>query len=394
MKTHFIFLFCLLVLCACHSSKQEEDTCYLEPTTDYLEYPVESDAYIPLFNLYTFCEDSCEYLTFSNMWTRTLYIYDLLKEILVKRIVFQSEGPNGIGSDLFGYYMTDFNHIYIPNISQNVIYLSDTTAQIKQKILFDLTEEGDRPVPAYYTNIDDQQLVFRGDSLFVPQRLNNTFGNQMVEKSPVGIVIDTLNHQVTSLPMKHPQLISTADVRKTIEGAITYSRIYNGEDFVYSFCMDEELYKVSPDHKRIEKYKAKSRYLPKLDFKKSPDDFNQVLKLNCEFPAYGHLIYDPYREVYYRIVHLKTEFTNPREDFLKILHAGRGDFSIMILSKDFKVLGETRFPAFTYVNHIFFVREDGLYLSTSHFKRADYSDDKLCFQRLKLVWRGKQSSNK
>ena len=46
MKTHFIFLFCLLVLCACHSSKQEEDTCYLEPTTDYLEYPVESDAYI------------------------------------------------------------------------------------------------------------------------------------------------------------------------------------------------------------------------------------------------------------------------------------------------------------------------------------------------------------
>ena len=73
---------------------------------------------------------------------------------------------------------------------------------------------------------------------FVPQRLNNTFGNQTVEKSPVGIVIDTLNHRVISSPMKHPQLISTADVRKTIEGAITYSRIYNGEDFVYSFCTD------------------------------------------------------------------------------------------------------------------------------------------------------------
>ena len=84
------------------------------------------------------------------MWTRTLYIYDLLKEILVKRIVFQSEGPNGIGSDSFGYYMTDFNHIYIPNISQNVIYLSDTTAQIKQKILFDLTEEGYRPFRLLY----------------------------------------------------------------------------------------------------------------------------------------------------------------------------------------------------------------------------------------------------
>lgn len=156
MKTHVALLLCLLGFCACHSPEQEEDSCYLESTTDYLEYPVPSDAHIPLFNLYTFRQDGCEYLTFSNMWTRTLYIYDLLKGNLVKRIAFQAEGPNGIGGDLFGYYMTDFNHIYIPNTSQNVIYLSDTTARIKQKILFDLTEEGDDPVPAYYTNIDDQ----------------------------------------------------------------------------------------------------------------------------------------------------------------------------------------------------------------------------------------------
>ena len=75
----------------------------------------------------------------------------------------------------------------------------------------------------------------------------------------------------------------------------------------------------------------------------------------------------------------------PNENYHKILHAGKVDFSIMILDENFKVLGETRFPAFTYVPHICFINKDGLYLSTSHFKREDYSDDWLRFQRIELV---------
>ena len=75
----------------------------------------------------------------------------------------------------------------------------------------------------------------------------------------------------------------------------------------------------------------------------------------------------------------------PNENYHKILHAGKVDFSIMILDENFNILGETRFPAFTYVPHICFINKDGLYLSTSHFKREDYSDDVLRFQRIELV---------
>ena len=57
----------------------------------------------------------------------------------------------------------------------------------------------------------------------------------------------------------------------------------------------------------------------------------------------------------------------------------------MILDEEFNILGETKFPAFTYVPHICFIREDGLYISTSHFMREDYSDDLLRFQRIELV---------
>ena len=65
-------------------------------------------------------------------------------------------------------------------------------------------------------------------------------------------------------------------------------------------------------------------------------------------------------------------------------HSGKKEFSIMILDENFKMLGETKFPPFTYGPQINFIREDGLYLSTSHFIREDYSDDWLRFQRIEL----------
>ena len=60
------------------------------------------------------------------------------------------------------------------------------------------------------------------------------------------------------------------------------------------------------------------------------------------------------------------------------------EFSIMILDEDFNILGETKFPSYTYLNNICFINEKGLYISTSHFMRKDYSDDVLRFQLIKL----------
>ena len=69
----------------------------------------------------------------------------------------------------------------------------------------------------------------------------------------------------------------------------------------------------------------------------------------------------------------------------KILHNGKKEFSIIIMDESFNIIGETKFPPFTYVSHICFINEDGLFLCTSHFMREDYSDDWLRFQRIDTV---------
>ena len=154
--------------------------------------------------------------------------------------------------------------------------------------------------------------------------------------------------------------------------------------FIYSFALDENLYKTNIQTGIIEKILAKSRYISNVNPIKLPSELTQLMKKTCEMPSYGNIMYDKYRKVYYRFVYLKSEL-KPNEDSRKILHNGKKEFSIMMLDENLNVLGETRFPAFTYVPHICFINKDGLYLSTSHFKREDYSDDVLRFQRIELV---------
>lgn len=379
----FLLLLIVALLVSCGKQYKIEDSYGLKPVNHYLEYMIDDDTEIPIFNLYTFENNGIEYLTFSNYKSRVILIYELYSGKFVKKICFDGEGANGIGSWLFGFYIKDFQHIYLPSANTELIYLTDTTGVLRQKINFSRTEDGLMPVKAYYTNLDNTQLEILGDSLYIPQILNVRLGEKMVQDSPIGIFVDTLTGKVSRFPFNYPPIIPYNKVRKVIEGPLTSSQVYNGEDWIVSFAKDEKIYRINKKG-QAETFLAKSRYIPKFEFPKIPSDFSLTLKKSCEAADYGNILYDKYRKVYYRFVYPETELDSG-EDYLKILHTGKKEFSIMILDENFKVLGETRFPAFTYVPHISFINEDGLYLSVSHFKREDYSDDWLRFQRIKLV---------
>ena len=347
----------------------------------YLDYPIDDETVVPLFNLYTFRENDKEYLAFSNDVTRSLLIYDVLSGELVKKIVFDSEGANGIGRDLCAFFIKDFNHIYIPDVYRNFIYETDTTGVVKRRLDFSEAVAGFRTSPAYITNHDEKTLFLKDDLLCVPQDYNS---DTDVTQVSTYIAIDLRNGKVMSYSMPFPDWVSEKSRGKTVEIPSSYSCVCNGDDLIYSFAMDNQLYKVNLQSMQVEQKMAKSIFIFELDYTKMPDDFNRILKKTCESAGYGRILYDEYRKVYYRIAYAETELESGL-DYRKILHTGKAEFSIIILDEDLNVLGETKFPAFTYVPHICFIREDGLYISTSHFMREDYSDDWLRFQRIELV---------
>lgn len=70
---------------------------------------------------------------------------------------------------------------------------------------------------------------------------------------------------------------------------------------------------------------------------------------------------------------------------MELMGYGRKNFSIMVLDKDFNVLGETMFPDYTYNSKLMIIREDGLYISDSHYMNPDFNDDVLSFKKFDLV---------
>jgi hypothetical protein len=210
--------------------------------------------------------------------------------------------------------------------------------------------------------------------------------DKMLERSSVTIAIDTLTNGVKNLPMRFPPIVSVEDVKnhKTNGNEFSYSRCFNGHQFVYSFFYDEDIYIANPEHDSIFTRTVKSKYIDKVKpLGYQPDNIIQSNKIKCEMPMYRNLIYDEYREVYYRLVYPQTEMEK-NEDYYEVFQFGRKAFSIIILNKDFEIIGETLFPEYTYVSGMMFVRKDGLYISDSHYKNPSFNENVLSFRRFEL----------
>ena len=54
---------------------------------------------------------------------------------------------------------------------------------------------------------------------------------------------------------------------------------------------------------------------------------------------------------------------------LELWDFGRKIFSIIILDKNFNIIGETVFPEYTYNPNLMYIDEKGLYISENHYKK-------------------------
>ncbi|MDR2233264.1 MAG: DUF4221 domain-containing protein, partial [Tannerella sp.] len=149
-----------------------------------------------------------------------------------------------------------------------------------------------------------------------------------------------------------------------------------------SFYYDEEIYVTLPDHQSVRKIPVVSKYIPNIEYVELKTSGNP-LKNEVENPNYGNLFFDPYRDVYYRFAYPKNEVEQD-DNFRELWDYGRKIFSIIILNRDFQVIGETLFPEYIYNPGVVFVNKDGLYISASHFKNPEYSDDDLKFVCFRL----------
>lgn len=139
---------------------------------------------------------------------------------------------------------------------------------------------------------------------------------------------------------------------------------------------------VTDDLKHIRWYNAKSRYLksmkPKLG--NSMEGINAIIKLN-ENPRYWHIMYDKYRNVYYRFAEMPYKLAPNESPYDE--PKGK-EFSVIVLNADFEIIGETRFPGKKYFYKMSFVGREGLYISENNLENPQFDENKLVFTCFKI----------
>ena len=360
----------------------------LKGTEEILSFPVIEEARMPQNSVFLFKEKGENYLSFQNLPKSEILIYSMKSQSLIKRLCLNTEGNNSVLGGFGGYYIADIEHIFIPSIYVNTIFVVDTAGVVKRKMNYSKTKGGQVLIP--FMPSDKCPMVFIGNELYIPQTVNLRLGSEAIEKSPIKVVLDTIENTVEALPMRFPSLINYKDFGTVGAFGAEYSCCYDGNRFIYSFNADEDLYLTTSAHGQIEKKKAKSKYLDNVTvFRSNEEDFQRMVKAQCEHASYGKIVYDKYRDVYYRFAYPPCDASDYSGDYVELLRSGRKSFSILILDNQLNVVGETSFPAYTYNSNLSFILEDGLYVSLNHIKNPDYSDDILRFQKLELKEIGK-----
>ena len=383
MKLQLFSIVCLFACFSCQSKKQESLKFMLQETMDSLSFEMSPNSSLYIKSMSVFKDDEGkEYMAFMSNEEPEIYVYDWMAESLVKTIHFDQEGTHGVGPKAAGFLMKNWDEIYIPNLYFPEISLIDSCGRKQQVYKLDNLGNGYGFIPTRSTT--GTPFVVHEDILYGVQLPNMSLGKKTVTDSPVGFLLNLEKKEIEQFPFNYPVALMGNYEKASLGIETKMSHCFNGKELVFSFSFDETLYRVPLNGGKITMHTVASPYLKNVALpEKVPSDLILAAKEMCELPIYGIILYDKYRNVYYRVAYPEKDY-DMNENFVELWQSGRGEFSLMILNEDLKIIGETFLPENKYRSDLMLILEDGLYISTSHYKNPSFDEDRLVFQRLFL----------
>lgn len=356
---------------------------------------VESEKQISIdvdsnINIYQWCvrhfeDEKGEYITLKRDNPSEIYdeivFFSLENQKEVRSVKVHCDGPNAINGRLFGYDILAEDSTVVTSMYLPILYILNNKGEIIKEVALDKTEGQTESLMLSESN---QPLVLNRDIIDFPQAVPLT-RNYLRPNSkqfrfqdcPLAYMINIKTDEVSKSTASFPPLYENHDKVYFIE---ENSRVFDGTNYVYSFFAYDSL--IVTDYTSSKATPAKSRYIEEVENKGVPVGFTKEdLQKRSTKSLYGNIVYDKYRKVLYRFCYFDFDYPGPYTEEYSFCH---GAFSIMIINSDYKVIGETVFPAGKYAPKIFFVNKDGLWLCENNFQREDMTDDVMMFRCLKL----------
>lgn len=369
----------LIQSCLCKKNKNAEYFYSLLPSKDRIIIPIDDNSNCYSISMFTYnSAGGSSFLSIENDQTNELIFYNLDSCKLSHKIKIELEGPNAIGH-IFGHHVINLDTILVYSPSRLSIYKINNKGNILDTYSLQSNSNilvAHPPVSKVYNpmiKIDScvylcQALMHRDDG----------YNGDDLEKYPLCIEVNLNSKQSKTMPLKYPRLWE----RKNIYNKYTYSRDFDGNNFIYSFYISNFLY-VTSNNKTFEKYSCKSKHI-KNDPKDSYNpDIAIMRKEGIENESYGTIIYDKYRKVYYRFFYPQYEI-KPSEN-ISVLTKTKKQFSILIIDSNFNIIGESLFPENQYIPEMLFINKNGLYICDNNFNNSLFNEDILSFRKIDLI---------
>ena len=378
-----LLLLVLVQLYACGSSKNEMEAEYSMELKEWkkITLPIDERTYFLSKSIFQFEEDGKEYLHFENSQKGMYEIvtFDLEKQDVHRRLPIQSEGPNGIPA-MFGSrpYPDSKNYLIFQSTAFRISQM-DGIGNVIQN--YQLKSPG-RFVRAMLASFCYFPTFVRDSVLYFDQPVASR-KKRNLENYPLFAGLDLRTGELGFASLYFPTTFDGDYSHISSGDRFTYDYNYNKDRLVCSFLESDSIM-VTDDLSNVKWYNAKSRFLKSMTpyINDMKEDVNDIIRYE-EAPKYWHLMYDKYRDVYYRFAEMPCELAKDEDPYSEFAPKAR-EFSVIILDKDFRIIGETKFPGNKYFYKMSFVGRDGLYISENNLANPEFDEDKLVFACFKL----------
>lgn len=323
-----------------------------------ISFPLDAETPQSIGSIQIFENDSNRYFTFLNEYNNSVYFYDYDSLKIINKIKFEKEGPHGTTGKPLGHYILSMDSIFLYSYHTKYLYLFNSKSEMIDK--FHTKPVRKRYLPSAFPNTGTS-MFYRNNKMYL---IGNTGGEYRDEDSlnrPIVTVQNLLDKSV-NYKMGYP-----SSYREGNWGGAQFRQCrwdFNSKTnrFVFSFPNDHYVYSSDLEvnteiHYAGSKFSGniKSLDVPKGGRKNKP----RRRRLFATNPTYLSIVYDPFRDVYYRFAQQPLKEYN--DDVDNCFHK---PFSIIILDNSFNIIGEKKMDLDKYSNaaYCYFVTREGLNL--------------------------------
>ena len=324
-----------------------------------------------MIDYFQFIDDKKETLAFINSYNNSLYFFNYTNFKFLKKIKYDKEGQNGVSKTQAFLYLND-DSIFTYSYDSQTLYLTNNNSVVLDK--YKLYEEPELMSQLIYPSpyiSTSTPLRKRGGQLICMGFISGETRFENKKNRPVGCFIDIENKTITH-SINYPTQYTDYNWGGGFTYRMPYYDINNNDELIVSFSADHNI-QVHSLKNEVTSFYAGSNKIDKIKSFSSAKDM-PINEDNAWFwymtnPSYQNIIYDKYKNQYYRIARL------PKQDFTLSERGNMKPIIIIILDSNFKYIGEVELDMnIRYSLNNCFATKEGLNIQVH-----TNDDDKLTF---------------